>query len=311
MNASKITLALLATGLLATALPATAGGKKKSNPCRQTTSILVNACRLESTEDRETARAVCLNESDETIRETCLDDADEGYDEARSACEEVRDARFEVCAVPSLEGRYDPEIVPANFVADITNPYAPFTVGSTWRYESETDAGLETIEIEVLEETKEVLGVTCTVVRDTVKLDGVLVEDTLDYLAQDVDGNVWYFGELSQSFEDGVLHDLDGSFTAGVDGAKPGFWMKAAPVSGEIYRQEWFVGEAEDMAEVTNLDSPVSVPFDNGGAVREIREFTPLDPGNVEFKYFVPGIGLVLETKPGSTERLELVEFNP
>ncbi len=311
MQRSKISLILLVAGLVAIAVPASAGGRKRSNPCRQTTAILATACQLELNEEFETARAVCVNEPDEAAREECLDDADEGRDEARTSCHEVREARIEVCAVPGLEGRYAPEIDPANFVSEITNPYAPFTVGSTWRYESETDEGLETIEIEVLEETKEILGVSCTVVRDTVSLDGVLIEDTLDYLAQDVDGNLWYFGELSQSFEDGVLHDLDGSFTAGIDGAKPGFWMKGAPVAGETYRQEWFVSEAEDMANVVSLDSPESVPFDNGGAVRQIREFTPLSPGGIEFKYFVPGVGLVLETKPGSTERLELVEFNP
>ena len=146
--------------------------------------------------------------------------------------------------------------------------------------------------------------------RDTVRLDGVLIEDTLDYLAQDVHGNVWYFGELAQNFEDGELVDLDGSFTAGSDGAKPGFWMKAAPIVGETYRQEWFVGEAEDVATVVSTDSAEPVPFDNGGPVLQTRDFNPLEPDSVELKYYVPGVGLVLETKPGTTERLELVEFD-
>ncbi len=313
MNASRIALILLFTGLLATTLPAAAGGRRRkpTSPCVQTASILATACQLESQDDFEKAQAICLNESDEETREECFDEAKEARNDAKGSCGEVRDARNEVCAAAGLEGRYDPQIDPANFVAEITNPYAPFSPGRSWVYEKETDEGLETIEIEVLERTKEVEGVECTIVRDTVKLDGVLVEDTLDYLAQDVDGNVWYFGELVQNFEDGELVDLDGSFTAGKDDAKPGFWMKAAPMAGNTYRQEWFLDEAEDVVTVVSTDSAEPVPFDNGGAVLQTRDYTPLSPGAIEFKYYVPGVGLVLETKPGSTERLELVEFNP
>ena len=43
------------------------------------------------------------------------------------------------------------------------------------------------------------MGVTCIVVRDTVDIDGVLIEDTVDWFAQDVEGNVWYFGEISKT----------------------------------------------------------------------------------------------------------------
>jgi hypothetical protein len=82
-------------------------------------------------------------------------------------------------------------------------------------------------------------------------------------------------------------------------------------VVGETYRQEWALGEAEDMASIVSVDADIEVPFENGGSILQTREFTPISPDALEFKYFVPGVGFVLEVDPASGERLELIEYTP
>jgi hypothetical protein len=88
-----------------------------------------------------------------------------------------------------------------------------------------------------------------------------LAEETLDWYAQDQAGNVWYFGEDSKEIENGTVVSTKGSWEAGVDGAKPGVVMQANPQIGVSYRQEYYYGEAEDMAEVLSLSESVSVAF--------------------------------------------------
>ncbi len=200
---------------------------------------------------------------------------------------------------PGDGGDYAPELDPADFVETIDNPYLPFVAGSRWTYEETSgDGEVERIEVEVQEETRDIAGITATVVRDTVTLDGVLVEDTFDWFAQDTEGNVWYLGEDVDNYDDqGNLVDHDGSFEHGVDGAYAGIVMRADPRVGDAYRQEYYPGEAEDLGEVISRDETVSVPFGDFEDVVVTRDWNPLDPDVVEEKYFAPGVGLVYETK--------------
>ena len=105
------------------------------------------------------------------------------------------------------------------------------------------------------------MGVSTTVVRDTVTIDGALVEDTYDWYAQDQEGNVWYFGEETAEYEDGEIVSTAGAWEAGVDGALPGIVMEADPTVGDSYRQEYYPGEAEDMAEVVQTGVSEEVAF--------------------------------------------------
>jgi hypothetical protein len=135
------------------------------------------------------------------------------------------------------------------------------------------------------------------------------VEDTRDYLAQDNDGNVWYFGEDVDNYEAGVIADHDGSWLAGVDGAKPGYWMKANPKVGDFYKQEFYAGEAEDEAKVLSVTEKVKIGLGNYKDCLKIQDIVPGDPV-VEYKYYCKQVGgLVLEVKPAEEERIELVEF--
>jgi hypothetical protein len=281
-----------------------------SSTCTTTADLLASACKLELKEDTLVQLAICLNLTDHEERAECHVELFAAYGETREECRDQHEARRDLCEVLG-EAPYDPEIDPDDFVAVIDNLFAPFAPGAHWAYEGDTEDGFERVEVDVLYETREILGVECTVVRDRVFLDGELIEDTFDWLAQDEDGNVWYFGEIAQNLEDGWLANIDGSWISGEGGAKPGFWVKAAPEEGEFYRQEWAPGEAEDVAEVISLDAQVDVPFANGQPVKQTRDFTPIEPDAEEFKFYVPGVGLVREVDPESGEHLDLVEFSP
>lgn len=193
----------------------------------------------------------------------------------------------------------------------IDNPYFPLVPGTTFIYEAETEDGLEVNEVEVTVETKEILDVTCTVVLDMVWVEGVLTEETYDWYAQDKDGNVWYFGEDTKEYdESGNVISTEGSWEADVDGAKPGIVMEANPQPGDSYRQEYYEDVAEDMAKVLRLNASVSVPYGEFEDCLKTKEWTPLDRGVVEHKYYAWGVGLVLVTElKGKSVRVELVEI--
>jgi hypothetical protein len=195
---------------------------------------------------------------------------------------------------------------PNNFVEGVDNPYLPLTPGAVSTFVGETTEGTETIVVEVLHQTKTILGVKATVVRDRVTLEGELIEDTFDWYAQDASGNVWYLGEDSKEYEDGVVVSTEGSWEAGVDGAEAGIIMLANPKKGDSYAQEDAPGVAEDMARVKGLTGPVTVPYATYDQVLAILEWTPLEPGARGTKYYASGVGVVLETSKKG-ERVELV----
>jgi hypothetical protein len=199
----------------------------------------------------------------------------------------------------------------ATFVEGIDNPYFPFTPGATWSYEGVEDGEVERIEVVVTSETRIVDGVTATVVRDTVTLDGELIEDTYDWYAQDAAGNVWYLGEDSKEYEDGEFVSSAGSWETGVDGALPGIIMYADPAAhiGEPYRQEYYIDEAEDVGEIVEVDAVVTVRGVTYENVVVIREWNLLEPGVFENKNFAPGVGVILEEiVEGGSGTVELLE---
>lgn len=209
----------------------------------------------------------------------------------------------EMVELVEIRNDASPIILAEDFEASTTinNQYFPLIPGTIRTYEIETDEGLETTVVEVLAENRQVMGIDCVVVRDSVFLDGDLIEDTRDWFAQDNDGNVWYFGEESAEYEDGEIVSVAGSWESGKDvaglgsTASPGIVMKAAPRVGDSYRQEYYRDEAEDMAAVVALDAEVILDDGIKRACLKTREWTPLTPDAIEFKYYAPGIGLVRE----------------
>jgi hypothetical protein len=253
---------------------------------------------------RHLLRASVLTAGIGLLAVACGDDSNTTTDASATST----DATAEPVIDPGDGGVYEPDVDPANFVDRIDNPYLPFLPGSRWVYEGESDGELERIEVTVLDERREVMGVSTTVVRDTVMQDGVIFEDTYDWYAQDRDGNVWYFGEETAEYEDGEVVSTEGSWEAGVDGALPGIVMRAAPEVGDAYRQEFYEGEAEDLAEVVRVGESETVPAGTFDDLVVIKEWNPLEPEAIEEKSFARGVGMILEVMTrGGEARIELI----
>ena len=198
-------------------------------------------------------------------------------------------------------------IDPADFVSVIDNPYFPLQPGTTLVYDNPGKDAFDTFI--VTRDTRVIDGVTCVEVHDSVFTDGELTEDTLDWFAQDKDGNVWYFGENTAELEDGLISTIEGTFMAGVDGDKPGIIMKAHPAVGDFYRQEFSIGNAEDEAETLGLNASVTVPYGSFQHCLKSEETTPLEPDALEDKFYAPGVGNVLTVDVETGERCELVQI--
>lgn len=324
MTRADISMRIAGTLLLAASVGSLQAG---SNYCSRTARLAHKACLAEVADDHFRARATCINLSDAAERKSCFREAAGERREARMQCAGQTRARKELCGRLG-EGRYDPDLDPEAFVdpADIgetvvPNPFFPLVAGTRWVYEGtfeeEGEEISERITVTVTGRTKEIEGIPCIVVTDVVEQDGEVIEDTEDWYAQDREGNLWYLGEIARNLETfgedepalPELVDLEGSWKAGRDGAVPGLLMMAMPAVGDVYRQELLLGDAEDVAEVVETGGSARVPAHRcEGDCLVTLEYTPLEPGHEEHKYYAPGIGLILEVDEEGN-RVELVEF--
>jgi hypothetical protein len=208
----------------------------------------------------------------------------------------------------ALHGAYSPTIDPAHFVTKIDNRYFPLIPGTAFHYRGYSGTTPQTDDMVVTRQTKRILGIRCTVVRDTVSEHGKPVERTFDWYAQDKQGNVWYMGEDSLELKNGRLVRASDSWQSGVHGGKPGIIMRGNPQPGDVYRQEYYPpGDALDQARVLGSRPSVTVPY--GAFKRSLVtvEWSPVEP-QLEKKYYAAGIGEVEEQViQGSHERFQLV----
>jgi hypothetical protein len=204
-------------------------------------------------------------------------------------------------------------IDPADFTADITNPYWPMKPGTRWIYRSvEAGSAPQDIVIVVTTATKKLAnGVTARVVRDTARSKGEIIEDTIDWYAQDSEGNVWYMGEDTAEFEKGKIVSRDGSWEAGVEGALPGIMLPGQPQVGQKYRQEYKKGEAEDNGEVLAITHRVDVKAGGSTEALVTMDTSTIEPDVVEHKFYAPGMGPLLALDiSGGAGREELVKMD-
>jgi len=201
-----------------------------------------------------------------------------------------------------------PPLPPASaFGAGTVNPWFPVVPGTTSTFSGAIDGVAAREQFTVTADVKVVDGVPANVIHDRLYLareDGpgrYLAEDTLDWYATANNGDVWYLGEATTEYdEQGRVVSTDGSWQAGVDGARAGIFMPAEPTVGAAYQQESAV-DAQDLFRITSVD----------GETVTTREWTPLEPGLVTMKVYESGTGQVLEdtVKGQAIEdlRLELV----
>jgi hypothetical protein len=205
--------------------------------------------------------------------------------------------------------QYRPAIDPANFSANVTNPWFPLTPGTTLVYKG-TESGKPARElVTATMKIKVIDGVPCRVVRDVLYREGKLAEKTDDYYTQDSAGNVWYFGEDTAELDShGKVVTREGSWLSGVNGAQPGVFMEANPEIGRRFRQEYLKGHAEDTFKVLSLTESVTVAYGPFTNAMRTQETTRLEPAVVDHKLYARGIGEVQEGSSTGDESLELLE---
>jgi hypothetical protein len=302
--------------------------------CSTTADLMLQACRTEARDDRFVQLAYCTNLADDAARAACESEAERELRRTLRACDEQRDWRGGLCQRLG-EARYDPPFTPDRFDPNFgglsrPNPYFPLTIGHRWEYAG----GDETTVVEVVPETRDVAGVTCIVVRDLVYENGLLHEATDDWFAAGLDGSSWYCGEESKDYAwnpgdmppRAELVSIDGSFKHGRDGAKAGIIMPADPVIGLAYREEFSLGNAEDVGEIVATgwslgQDPVLDRFVPPALAQRMckadcvvtRNVSQLSPGVQELKYHARGIGMFLEVDPARGVKLQLVNcsFDP
>ncbi len=327
-SARFILMTALGALSLTPAAPSLAG---KRAFCSETAELQEQACILEAQDDQTNARAICLNISDSAERRACNADAAQAQQEAIRSCDEIDDAREELCGLIG-EARYEPDFDPANYDdprdPSRPNPYLPLAVGNHWTFVEDT----EIVDITVLDASKAIDGLGCIVMRDVVSVDGEVVEDTDDWFAFRRDGAVMYCGEEVKDYEtflgdDPIRPELtsrDGSFKHGRDGDQGGVIMPGTPIVGVTYRQEFSAGNAEDAATVLSttyrfghdatLDAFVPPALANllcsAGDCLVTKEFSPMSPEIYELKYYARGIGQFLATTPSEAKSVELIECN-
>jgi len=316
----------------AAAMPGAFAARAGGGPlCSATAEALFSACRASAAGDAFVAKAKCLNLADDDARDECLDDLVSDRTEEERLCGRMRDGRRAACRLLG-ERAYDPEIDPSQFDDSRSpthaNSYFPITIGNRWDY---TSSSGETDTVEIVDETKLINDVTCVVARDHVEKPDGEAEHTDDWYVQANDGAVWYFGEEVKNFETfdgddpqhGELVSIDGSFKWGRVGDKGGIIFPAVPRRGDVYLEEFSLGNAEDVTEV------LSTTYGYGGdralnrnvprALADLlcshdcvvtKNYSLLEPGVFARKYYARGIGVFLEIEVNTGEVVQLVDCN-
>ena len=200
----------------------------------------------------------------------------------------------------------------------VTNPWFPLARGSVYVYDGQKDGKSARDVMTVTRKTKMIAGIRALPVSDRLFLNGVLAERTTDWYAQDKKGTVWYLGEKTAELNArGKVTSTEGSFLNGRDGAKGGIFMPAHPAVGQSFQQESFKGQAEDRFRILSMATSITTPVVSSQNAMLTQEKTPLEPGIVDHKYYLQGIGTVKEQQvagfstPAQAEVTQLVSFTP
>ncbi len=292
--------------LTAAALGAAGSSAFTQQPgCDTTAQALLQSAESDAEQEFWQAIAVIANQS--SNHAALLQQAIAQREEALELGEAQFAARMNVCSVLGT-AIYQPVLSPSEFSPSVTNTYFPLIIGRKLIYEQVVGTDVERTEVLTEAGSQDINGFACRIVRDTVTLNGVFLEDTTDWYSQRNDGSVWYMGEISLNYdEQGFLENLDGSWRFGFDRALPGIVMLANPMVGDAYRQEYLIGEAEDVARVISVGVTVSVPAGTFTNCIVTEDWVPLDPEAIEQKFYAPGVGLVLEVDPATGVKTELI----
>jgi len=182
------------------------------------------------------------------------------------------------------------------FVTEIDNPFYPLAVGAQWVLEGEDDGEAVRVQITVLDENEEVMGVNTQVIEEREWADDVLTEVSRNFFAQTEEGTVCYFGEDVDIYDDAgeEVVDHEGAWRAGDNEALPGIVMPAEPAVGQSYDQEYAPDVALDHAEHESMGDTVEVPFGTFTDTLTVIETSPFDSGE-SLKQYARGVGILVD----------------
>ncbi len=195
----------------------------------------------------------------------------------------------------------------AAYVPVVDHTFFPLLPGSSWVLDGDEDGLPKREEVRVLPDPHLILGVRCTAVVEDVYVDGELTETTTQWFAQDIDGNVWRFGEESMEFDGGAPIPTEDSWRAGVDGKRAWIFLAAEPEVGDIYAGNR--GDGWDQNEVLSVTALAAVPAGAFPGCLEIEETNPDDPEDLDRILYGPGVGRVSEV--GGTGVVQLTSYGP
>jgi len=193
--------------------------------------------------------------------------------------------------------------------------------GTVWTYEGTALDEEENITIDrrivfiVTDLTKEIEGVRTVVAWIEDFTDGELGEKEIAFYAQDNGGNVWYFGEHPEDYENGEFIEAP-TWIAGFEDARPGIVLSGNPQLGmpNVYQGWGPEAEWSDYGRVEQMGLEVCAPVDCYTDVLENAEASLTEPGAFQLKYYAPGVGEIRIGWRGddpTQEELEMVEYRP
>jgi hypothetical protein len=171
-------------------------------------------------------------------------------------------------------------------------------------FEAGEDDELVRLVITILDETEVVDGVATRVVEERESVGGVIAEVARNFMALCAQtGDLYYFGEDVDNYENGEIANHDGTWRAGVAGARAGVLLPGSPIVGARYYQEFAPRVALDRAEIIGFVERFEVEAGTFEDVLFVFETNALEPTDASYKYYAPGIGLVKD------DDLELVDY--
>jgi hypothetical protein len=205
---------------------------------------------------------------------------------------------------------------PARFSDPTTvdNQWFPLKPGTQLTYEGSAIADdgriARQVVFTVTDLTKTIGGVRAVVGWDRDYNDGRLVEPELVFFAQDDDGNVWTLGQYPEEYEDGKVVAAP-AWIAGLEGAKAGLVMRAAPRPGTSDYSQGLGPAVEyaDRAKVRKLGERTCVPTGCYEDVLVTEEWDQADPAARQLKYYASGVGNVRVGWAGRDDEKEVLQL--
>ena len=194
---------------------------------------------------------------------------------------------------------------PGDFGAPATgaNQWLPLKPGTQWTREGSVNVGSRQLTHQVIstvtDVSKPVDGVRTVVVLDQDTNGGEIAEQSLDYEAEDKQGNVWYLGSYTESYQGGQFVNASDAWLAGTRGAKPGVLMPANPQQGHSFNEDVVPGIEAPSAVVVQTGQSQCVPFKCFKDVLVVQEGS-------EHKFYAPGVGQILTEPQGAGGKQEI-----